>query len=171
MSCHGLRRPVSFRCQRGPRSSPLAGRITHGSSTATATHSSSGPETGQRPPVGAIFHQAYADRVLLRNSWAANRELLHHSVEWKGQLSVRVEGTSAADQTAELDIERTVPALGELDRRGALKPQPESLAEVLRCPSWGASPSVASDPLSCSGCGRSYPIVGHVPVLLVEAAR
>jgi uncharacterized protein YbaR (Trm112 family) len=126
---------------------------------------------GQRAPVGEIFHQAYHDSALLRNWWAANRELLHHSVEWRDELSVRVEGASEAEQTAELDVERTLSALTELDRRGALKPQPEGLGELLRCPWCRASLALRPDAAACSECGRSYPVVGHVPVLLVEAAR
>jgi uncharacterized protein YbaR (Trm112 family) len=128
------------------------------------------PRNGQRAPVGQVFHQAYADSALLRNWWAANRELLHHSVEWTNELSVQVEGTSAADQTAELDVERTIAALAELDRRGALKPQPGSLTERLRCPSCESALELDSGSATCSSCGRSYPVVGDVPVLLVEAA-
>ena len=129
------------------------------------------PRDGQRAPVGDIFHRAYAESALLRNWWAANRELLHHSVEWRNELSVRVDGASAADQTAELDIDRTISALGQLDRRGALKPPPERLPEIVRCPACRAPLALSADAASCSDCGRSYPIVGHVPILLVEAAR
>ena len=129
------------------------------------------PRNGQRAPVGEVFHQAYADSALLRNWWAANRELLHHSVEWRNELEVRVEGESVADQTAELDVERTVSALHELDRRGALKPQPDVLGGSLSCPSCEASLTLGGEAAECSACGRSYPVVGHVPILLVEAAR
>jgi hypothetical protein len=129
------------------------------------------PRNGQRAPVGEIFHQGYADSALLRNWWAANRELLHHSIEWQGELSVRVEGTSAADQTAELDVEQTASALAELDRRGALRPQPQALAGRLRCPSCHASLALDTEAATCAECGRSYPVVGQVPILLVEAAR
>ena len=129
------------------------------------------PRNGQRAPVGEVFHQAYADSALLRNWWAANRELLHHSVEWRNELDVRVEGESVADQTAELDVERTVSALHELDRRGALKPQPDVLGGSLSCPSCEAALTLGGEAAECSACGRSYPVVGHVPILLVEAAR
>lgn len=129
------------------------------------------PRNGQRAPVGEIFHQAYADSALLRNWWAANRELLHHSVEWRDELEVRVEGKGVADQTAELDVERTVSALRELDRHGALKPQPGPLNSRLRCPSCKAPLSLGYATAACSSCGSSYPVVGQVPILLVEAAR
>ena len=129
------------------------------------------PRDGQRAPVGDVFHRAYAESALLRNWWAANRELLHHSVEWRDELDVRVEGESVAEQTAELDVERTINALHELDRRGALKPQPDELAGSLRCPSCDGPLSLGDSVAECSSCGRSYPVVGQVPILLIEAAR
>jgi SAM-dependent methyltransferase len=129
------------------------------------------PRNGQRAPVGDVFHRAYAESLLLRNWWAANRELLHHSIEWRSELEVRVHGQSLADQTAELDVERTVSVLGELNRRGALKPHLETVTAALRCPSCLASVSLDAEWAKCSGCGRSYPVVGHVPIFLVEAAR
>jgi uncharacterized protein YbaR (Trm112 family) len=84
---------------------------------------------------------------------------------------VRVEGQSVADQTAELDVERTVSALGELDRRAALRPHLETVTTALRCPSCLASVSLDAERAECLGCDRSYPVVGPVPILLVEAAR
>jgi uncharacterized protein YbaR (Trm112 family) len=129
------------------------------------------PRNGQRAPVGEVFHRAYAESALLRNWWAANRDLFHHSVEWRDRLDVRVEGESAAEQTALLDVERTVSTLQELDRHGALKPLPEQLARSLRCPSCRGSLTLAGEPATCSECNGVYPVVGHVPILLVEAAR
>jgi hypothetical protein len=129
------------------------------------------PRNGQRAPVGDVFHQACAESPLFRSWWAANRELLHHSIEWRSELEVRVEGQSVAEQTAELDVERTVSALGELDRRGALKPHLETVIAALRCPSCSASVYFNAERADCSGCDRSYPVVGYVPILLVEAAR
>jgi SAM-dependent methyltransferase len=129
------------------------------------------PRDGQRAPVGEIFHRAYAESALLRNWWAANRELLHHSIEWLNELDVRVEGESVAEQTAELDVERTVSALRELDRRGALKPHSAQVTGALRCPWCAAALSLGGGTAECSACERSYPVVGQVPILLVEAAR
>jgi uncharacterized protein YbaR (Trm112 family) len=126
---------------------------------------------GRRAPVGEVFHVAYAESPLLRTWWAANRSLFHHSVEWRGELSVRVEGASTADETAALDLERTLAALEQLDRAGALKSHPNEVISVLRCPSCRGSLELTGEAATCVSCGRSYPVVGAVPVLLTEAAR
>jgi uncharacterized protein YbaR (Trm112 family) len=129
------------------------------------------PRNGQRAPVGELIHRAYLESPLLRTWWAANRSLFHHSVEWRGELSVRVEGASAADQTAELDLERTRSVLGELHRAGALKPHAPAVLKALRCPGCGGSLSIGVEAATCDSCGRSYPVIGEVPVMLLEAAR
>jgi SAM-dependent methyltransferase len=42
--------------------------------------------------------------------------------------------------------------------------------ELLACPSCGRDlHSVSADELACNGCGRSYPVVGDVPNLLLSA--
>jgi uncharacterized protein YbaR (Trm112 family) len=126
---------------------------------------------GRRAPYGDIFHRGYAQSALFRNWWAANRSLFHHSADWRGRLSVRVEGSSAAEGTAEVDLERTTEILSELDRRGALPPHtPESLA-AMRCPGCGGELAFSSEAATCAACGRAYPVVGNAPILLVEAAR
>jgi hypothetical protein len=129
------------------------------------------PRGGRRAPEGELFHRAYAESALLRNWWAANRSLFHHSVEWRGELSVRVEGESAAEETAELDLERTVSVLEQLDRAGALKPHPDNVVSALRCPSCRGSLDLTGQEATCASCARSYPVIGAVPVLLTEAAR
>jgi hypothetical protein len=129
------------------------------------------PREGRRAPVGDLFHRAYAESALLRIWWAANRSLFHHSVEWRGALSVRVEGESAADETAVLDLEQTTSFLEELHRAGALRPHPQDVRLALRCPSCGGSLTFERTATVCQTCGRSYPVVGEVPVLVVEAAR
>jgi len=126
---------------------------------------------GQRAPVGDVFHQAYADSALLRNWWAANRELLHHSVEWRDSLNVRVEGESVAEGTAELDIERTTSSLSDFNQRGALRPHSTAILAAMRCPSCRGELTFNPGDAECGACGRSYPVIGDVPVLLLEAAR
>jgi uncharacterized protein YbaR (Trm112 family) len=126
---------------------------------------------GKRAPYGEIFHAGYADSALFRIWWAANRSLFHHSVDWQGELSVRVEGSSIAEGTAEVDLERTTSILAELDRAGALRPHPAELLAVMRCPDCGSSLSLARETATCESCGRAYPVVGNVPILLIEAAR
>ncbi len=126
---------------------------------------------GMRAPYGEIFHRGYAESALFRIWWAANRWLFHHSVEWEGELSVRVEGTSAAEGTAEVDLERTKSILGELDGRGVLRPHPPELMAVLRCPGCGGRLSFALETTTCDSCGRAYPAVGGTPILLEEAVR
>lgn len=126
---------------------------------------------GRRAPVGEVFHVAYAKSPLLRTWWAANRSLFHHSVEWRGELSVRVEGASTADETAALDLERTVSVLEQLNRAGALKPHPQAVIAELRCPACRGTLSLERTSAACESCGRSYPVIGEVPILLLEAAR
>jgi Methyltransferase domain len=129
------------------------------------------PRDGRRAPFGDVFHRAYAESALLRNWWAANRSLFHHSVEWRNKLSVRVEGASAAEETAEVDLERTTSILNELDRAGALQPHPPQVRAALRCPGCRGSLSFDGSTATCDSCGRAYPVVSGVPVLLLEAAR
>lgn len=129
------------------------------------------PRDGRRAPFGDVFHRAYAQSPLLRTWWAANRSLFHHSVEWRGALTVRVEGVSSADQTAAVDLERTERVLRQLDRAGALRSHPPELVAALRCPACRGALVMAEPTATCAACGRVYPIVGDVPVFLVEAAR
>jgi uncharacterized protein YbaR (Trm112 family) len=126
---------------------------------------------GQRAPYGEIFHEGYADSPLLRTWWAANRSLFHHSVDWQGELSVRVEGSSIAEGTAEVDLERTTFILAQLDRAGVLRPHPAELLALMRCPDCGSALSFARETATCESCGRVYPVVGNAPILLIEAAR
>jgi uncharacterized protein YbaR (Trm112 family) len=128
------------------------------------------PRDGQHAPYGDLFHRAYADSALLRNWWAANRSVFHHSVEWRGELRVRVEGKSAAEGTAEVDLERTTFVLTELWRSGALRPHSLELLDLFRCPACSGRLTFRSEAAICAGCARVYPIVGGVPVLLEEAA-
>lgn len=129
------------------------------------------PRNGQHAPYGELFHRAYGESALLRNWWAANRSVFHHSVEWRGRLSVRVEGESSADETAALDLEGTISFLGELNRAGGLRPHPQEILSTLRCPECRGGLSFEPEAAVCESCGRSYPVVGETPVLLLEAAR
>ena len=126
---------------------------------------------GLRAPCGDVFHDAYAGSALFRNWWASRRSLFHHSIEWRGELSTRVEGESTAEATAELDVEKTLALLGHLHRRGALRPLPPKVIEVLRCPECRSSLAFDEGEAACTGCERVYPVAGEVPVLLREAAR
>jgi hypothetical protein len=129
------------------------------------------PRDGQHAPYGDLFHRAYADSALLRNWWAANRSVFHHSVEWRGELRVRVEGESAAEGTAEVDLDRTTAVLAQLERTGAVKPLPQDARDALRCPGCRGTLSFGQDRVECESCGRAYPLVGAAPLLLVEAAN
>lgn len=129
------------------------------------------PRDGRRAPFGDLFHRAYTESALLRNWWAANRSLFHHSVEWRNKPSVRVEGESAAEETAEVDLDRTTSILEELDRAGSLVPHSPEVRAVLRCPGCRGSLSFEPRAANCDSCGREYPVVGGVPVLLLEAVR
>jgi uncharacterized protein YbaR (Trm112 family) len=127
------------------------------------------PRGDQVAPCGELFHRRYQEDALFRLWWASTRSLWHHSLEWVGALRVQVEGESAAEQTATLDVERTVHALERAQAAGQLQPLTDALLAVLRCPCCRGSLDVAVD-IACRECGRRYPFAGGVPVLLREAA-
>jgi hypothetical protein len=127
------------------------------------------PKGDRRAPFGPLFHESFMESALFRLWWSAHRSRWHHSLEWRGSFDVRVEGTSAAEQTAELDIERTLATLTQLDGRGALRPLSAPIEAHLRCPACKAALRRHSSALSCLGCERSYPCVGATPVLVEEA--
>jgi uncharacterized protein YbaR (Trm112 family) len=129
------------------------------------------PRNGLKAPVGEVFHRGYAESALLRNWWAASRSRWHHSVEWRDSLSVEVNGTSSAEQTASFDVERTLDTLRSLSQHGALPPLPTHLRAALRCPSCHDELTESARGLKCASCGRSYPAVGPVPLLLEAAAE
>jgi SAM-dependent methyltransferase len=127
------------------------------------------PKGDRRAPLGSFFHESFEQSTLFQLWWSAHRSRWHHSVEWRGTLNVRVEGDSKAEQTAALDVDRTVAALGVLRERGALQPLPDAVQEALRCPACHALLVRNGEHLSCVDCPHSYPIVGATPVLLEEA--
>ena len=127
------------------------------------------PKGERRAPLGPLFHESFSKSMLFRLWWSAYRSRWHHSLEWRGELNVRVEGASEAEQTAALDVERTIAALHVLRERGALHPLPSGVEAALRCPVCHAELTQAGDRLSCAGCARTYPLVGATPVLLEEA--
>jgi uncharacterized protein YbaR (Trm112 family) len=128
------------------------------------------PRGDRRAPCGELFHRSFAESALFRTWWASTRSEWHHSLEWRGALHVHVEGESAADRTATLDVERTVRALREAYARGALQPLPPALRTLLRCPACGGALALSDERADCGGCARVYPVAGEVPVLLEEAA-
>ncbi len=127
------------------------------------------PKGERRAPVGQVFHDTYNESALMRLWWASERSRWHHSLEWRGHLDIRVEGESAADETALLDVERTVSALTHLAETGQIVPLGPGLRSALRCPLCAGKLTAEPGWISCEGCGRSYPFVGEVPVLLEEA--
>jgi hypothetical protein len=127
------------------------------------------PKDERRPPLGTLFHESFSKSMLFRLWWSAYRSQWHHSLEWRGELNVRVQGASEAEQTAALNVERTIAALHVLRERGALHPLSSAVEAALRCPVCHAELARAGDRLSCTGCARAYPLVGATPVLLEEA--
>jgi uncharacterized protein YbaR (Trm112 family) len=128
------------------------------------------PRRDRQAPCGELFHRSFAESALFRSWWASTRSLWHHSLEWCGELHVRVEGDSAADRTAAIDVERSMRALRDAHARGALRPLPAALRALLRCPVCSGELELADARASCRGCGGAYPVAGGVPVLLEEAA-
>jgi uncharacterized protein YbaR (Trm112 family) len=124
------------------------------------------PRGDLEAPIGELFHRAFADSTLFSVWFGAHRELWHHTLHWTGSIPVAVEGASEAPKTATLDVEHTLHVLPRMAARG-----PEgALLEALRCPHDRHSLSGNESRMTCSGCGRTYPVAGGVPVLLADAA-
>jgi uncharacterized protein YbaR (Trm112 family) len=124
------------------------------------------PRGDAKAPAGPLFHEGFAESALFRVWFGAHRDRWHHSIHWTGSLDVVVQGSSEAPQTADLDVERTLQALPRMGAQGPDGP----LRSTLRCPTDGQNLLERSGRLACEACGRSYPVAGGVPVLLVEAA-
>lgn len=128
------------------------------------------PKGDQRAPLGEVFHEEFGRSPVFRLWWASTRSRWHHSVEWSGRLPVRVEGTSQAERTASVDVERTAWALRDLVARGAGPPPPgAALRAALRCPVCRGALVEEGERLACRGCGAGYPLAGTVPILLEGA--
>jgi uncharacterized protein YbaR (Trm112 family) len=125
-------------------------------------------------PHGDLFHGAAADSKLFALWFAQKRSLFHHSVEWRGQLRVRMgEGTPSAT-TASFDLEATSAFLTRTAAHGGLRPLDDLHRGLLRCPvDHGVFPGLDGPlgaQLTCPSCSRTYPVVAGVPILLEEAA-
>ena len=122
---------------------------------------------GQYAPQGQYFHQSFEHSPFLRLWWNAHRSHWHHTVEWQGELKVRqAGGRSQAEETAKFEREATERVLREAE----LTPLPDALWAVLRCPEDHGELRREGDAVVCGACGRSYPVVAGVPLLVSEAA-
>jgi hypothetical protein len=117
-----------------------------------------------RSVVGPMHH-LYAESSLLRLLFVARRSSFHHSLQWVGGLHVRTTGPSSADETADLDVERTIAALLR-DPPPAL---PAALRAALCCPICHGRLDDRPAVLECLDCGREFPVAGATPLLLEEA--
>jgi hypothetical protein len=124
------------------------------------------PRDGQHAVAGEFFHRAFADSPMFQVWFGAHRDVWHHTIHWSESLGVELRGTSVADQTATLDIDRV---LNVLPTMGARSPVGE-IDGLLRCPHDKGRLSAARGRLTCEVCDRSYPVAGGIPVLLEEAA-
>lgn len=119
------------------------------------------------PPGGGVMHEAFSESPLLRLAWAAHRSRWHHSVHWQGRLPIEVRGDRVLHEQADSDVERTVSVLS---RAVTSRPMDATIWSLLRCPACRMELRRSSARLECVGCARAYPIAGHVPVLLADAA-
>jgi uncharacterized protein YbaR (Trm112 family) len=111
------------------------------------------------------MHDLYTDSSLMRLLFVARRSSFHHSLQWEGGLRVRVKAPSTAEKTAVLDLERTMTAL----RRDPPPAVPAALRAALCCPICHGGLGDRRAILECLDCGREFPVVGTVPLLLEEA--
>jgi uncharacterized protein YbaR (Trm112 family) len=124
------------------------------------------PKPASDRSVVGPMHDLYADSSLLRLLFVARRSSFHHSLQWAGGLHVRVKARSAAEKTADLDIERTMAVL----RRDSFPALPAAVRAALCCPICRGDLGDRRDVLECLDCAREFPVVGGVPLLLPEAA-
>jgi uncharacterized protein YbaR (Trm112 family) len=129
------------------------------------------PRGDARAPLGPVFHEAMAESRLFGLWFVANRERWHHSIEWQGALRVRCEGSSQAPRTASFDAAETLHTLAVLAKAARVRGPEGALREALRCPLDRGRLTSSRDMLTCDVCGRGYPVVGTVPVLVEEAAE
>jgi uncharacterized protein YbaR (Trm112 family) len=122
--------------------------------------------TGDRSVVGPM-HDLYAASSLMRLLFVARRSTFHHSLHWKGGMHVMVNAPSSAEKTAELDIERTMAAI----RRNPPPALPRTLRQVVCCPICHGELGDRRAILECLSCGREFPLVETVPLLLKEATE
>jgi hypothetical protein len=128
------------------------------------------PRESAQAPVGQLFHNAMAESELFKLWFASNRDRWHHSLEWRGRLKLRCEGTSQAPKSAQVDISATREALAARARRGGLHGPRGPVQAMLRCPVDRGELEFVKDASRCRTCGRSYPVIAAVPILLAEAA-
>jgi uncharacterized protein YbaR (Trm112 family) len=125
------------------------------------------PRGDLEAPLGELFHRAFAESTLFSLWFGAHRDVWHHTLHWDGSIPVAVEGSSHAPETATLDVEHTLEVLRRMPAHGPAG----ALADVLRCPADRGPLEADADRMTCTDCGRTYPVAGTVPVLLAEAAR
>jgi uncharacterized protein YbaR (Trm112 family) len=123
------------------------------------------PRGEEKAPVGELMHAQYLASPTTRIAFAARRSDWHHSVHWRERLEVRVAGASRAEQTAVFDADAVMAMLGS----ATAPPLPVEVIALLRCPACHSELAAVAGAFGCHGCGHRYPIVGNVPLLLVEA--
>lgn len=122
------------------------------------------PRGEEKAPVGELMHAQYVASPTTRIAFAARRSDWHHSVHWEGRLEVRVAGASSAEQTAVFDADEVIAMLGS----ATAPPLPSDVIALLRCPACRSELAEGAGAFGCHGCGLRYPIVGNVPLLLVD---
>jgi SAM-dependent methyltransferase len=128
------------------------------------------PKGERNAPLGALFHESFSTSALFRLWWSAHRSQWHHSLEWRDELRVEVRGESRADATASFELERTIETLRRLGSAAAPTPLPPAVRSALRCPVDAGELVARAGSTTCDICGRLYPVIGEVPVLIDIAA-
>jgi hypothetical protein len=129
------------------------------------------PRNGARAPLGPVFHEAMAKSMLFGLWFTANRDRWHHSLDWRGTLNVRCEGSSQASKTAQFDIAETRRALTARASHGDVRGPEGATRLTLRCPVDRGKLVFRDDAATCESCARAYPVIASVPVLVPEAAE
>lgn len=129
------------------------------------------PKGELNAPCGDLFHSEFNRSSTMRLWWMSRLDLWLHSVEWQGELAVEASAHERAEVTAQFDPEQTIAALRSLsDRNGARGPA-GSARDALRCPLCRGALRWEHGTTACVDCARAFPVVGSVPVLVIEAAQ
>jgi uncharacterized protein YbaR (Trm112 family) len=125
---------------------------------------------GARALTGELMHAGFAESTAFKLWFEAHRSRWHHSVEWQGKLNVKVKGVGAPIATATFSLADTVKALEKAHRNDMLRPLSPRLWSLLCCPVCHAEIVKKSNGIVCTGCDRTYPVAGGVPILLAEVS-